>query len=71
LACFESAWGVMNSIQDGPLPALNVVDSTTDSPQPVEQNKRIDKSPLHSSKGNSPKGCFLQLVAEFSSAYRQ
>jgi hypothetical protein len=61
----------MKSIQDRPFEALNVVVEPADVPPPVEEIKRIDKSPLHSSKGKSAESAFLPIAVKIGTAYQR
>jgi hypothetical protein len=59
----------MKSIQDRPFEALNVVVEQVVVPPPVEEIKRIDKSPLHSSKGKSAESAFLPIAVKIGTTY--
>jgi hypothetical protein len=61
----------MKSIQDRAFKPLNVVEWMVFAPPPVEEVKRIDKSPLHSSKGKSAENAFPDLASKIGKTYQQ
>jgi hypothetical protein len=61
----------MKSIQNRPFKAPNVGEQATVTPPPVEKIKRIDKSPLHSSKGKSAEVAFLPIAVKIETTYQR